>query len=200
MIWQNYLYIFRFRCSSYGDSVGSRPICGVDGKDYANMCELHKSSCLANRMIAVKFQGSCGESVTAVLPTGQTIFIDFRLSRLLWRSTAHLTEENIIRLNTNRSVRFGGMPVAFRLRFKLGKKTSLPMRRYVSVGFPACMRIRRKELQFAMSPATRSMPVSTTLAHPLQGPLWIGYVWVNLSKLSRFSPLQRPMISPRGYM
>ncbi|EFX72773.1 hypothetical protein DAPPUDRAFT_254089 [Daphnia pulex] len=47
------------KCSSYGDSVGSRPICGVDGKDYANMCELHKSSCLANRMIAVKFQGSC---------------------------------------------------------------------------------------------------------------------------------------------
>lgn len=133
-------------------------------------------------------------------PTGQTIFIDFRLSRLLWRSTAHLTEENIIRLNTNRSVRFGGMPVAFRLQIGLGKKTSLPMRRYVSVGFPACMRIRRKELQFAMSPATRSMPVSTTLAHSLQGPLWIGYVWVNLSKLSRFSPLQRPMISPRGYM
>lgn len=49
------------RCSSYGDSVGSRPICGIDGKDYPNMCELHKSSCLANRRIDVKFQGACGK-------------------------------------------------------------------------------------------------------------------------------------------
>ena len=49
------------RCSSYGDSVGSRPVCGSDGRDYPNMCELHKSSCLANRMIDVKFQGACGK-------------------------------------------------------------------------------------------------------------------------------------------
>ncbi|KAI9555274.1 hypothetical protein GHT06_017789 [Daphnia sinensis] len=47
------------KCSSYGDSVGSRPVCGADGKDYPNMCELHKSSCLANRRIDVKFQGAC---------------------------------------------------------------------------------------------------------------------------------------------
>uniref|UniRef100_A0A0P5B1H8 Agrin n=1 Tax=Daphnia magna TaxID=35525 RepID=A0A0P5B1H8_9CRUS len=47
------------KCSSYGDSVGSRPVCGADGKDYPNTCELHKSSCLANRRIDVKFQGAC---------------------------------------------------------------------------------------------------------------------------------------------
>lgn len=48
------------RCPAYGDSVGSRPVCGADGRDYANVCELNKSSCHANRSVDVKFQGVCG--------------------------------------------------------------------------------------------------------------------------------------------
>ena len=43
--------------------MGSRPVCGVDGKDYPNLCELNKSSCHANRLIEVKFQGVCGKSL-----------------------------------------------------------------------------------------------------------------------------------------
>ena len=43
--------------------MGSRPVCGVDGKDYPNLCELSKSSCHANRLIEVKFQGVCGKSL-----------------------------------------------------------------------------------------------------------------------------------------
>lgn len=29
-------------CPLYGDTAGSRPVCGDDGVDYANICELHR--------------------------------------------------------------------------------------------------------------------------------------------------------------
>ena len=95
---------------------------------------------------------------------------------------------NFFCMNINRSLRFSGMPINFRLCPGPWEKTLLSLRGSMSVGFPACMRIRRTKLQFAMSPATRSMSFSTATAHSLQGTLWIGYVGMKLSLLSGVSP------------
>jgi hypothetical protein len=39
-------------------------LCGVDGKDYANLCELQRTACVSNRPIEIKFQGLCGKTKT----------------------------------------------------------------------------------------------------------------------------------------
>lgn len=49
------------KCASYGDSRGSRPVCGSDGRDYPNVCELERTSCSETREIRIKFQGHCGK-------------------------------------------------------------------------------------------------------------------------------------------
>ena len=48
-------------CATYGDARGSRPVCGSDGRDYANVCELRRHSCRQMRDIHVRFGGACGE-------------------------------------------------------------------------------------------------------------------------------------------
>ncbi|RWS04342.1 agrin-like protein [Dinothrombium tinctorium] len=47
------------KCYTYGDSVGSRPVCGTDGRDYPNECELRRRACKNMKDISVKFQGRC---------------------------------------------------------------------------------------------------------------------------------------------
>lgn len=49
------------QCSDYGDSVGSTPICGTDGVDYRNSCELQMAACREMKDIGVKYEGKCGQ-------------------------------------------------------------------------------------------------------------------------------------------
>jgi hypothetical protein len=56
-------------CSSYGDSVGSTPVCGTNGIDYPSLCELQKAACREMKDIAVKYEGKCGK-FTSLLLTG----------------------------------------------------------------------------------------------------------------------------------
>ena len=48
-------------CPNYGDSQGGGPVCGSNGIDYPNMCELRKESCTSMKNIRVKYYGKCGK-------------------------------------------------------------------------------------------------------------------------------------------
>jgi len=48
------------RCDNYGDSVGSTPICGTDGRDYDNTCQMRRAACSEMRDIEKKYDGKCG--------------------------------------------------------------------------------------------------------------------------------------------
>lgn len=48
-------------CPSMGDHIGSRPVCGSDGLDYRDTCELRRAACLSNSEITIKYQGKCGK-------------------------------------------------------------------------------------------------------------------------------------------
>jgi len=48
------------QCDNYGDSVGSTPVCGTDGRDYANTCEMRRAACSEMRHIEQKYDGKCG--------------------------------------------------------------------------------------------------------------------------------------------
>lgn len=49
------------KCPSYGDSSDSRPVCGSDGVDYDNLCQLNKYACANSKQIHVYYNGSCGK-------------------------------------------------------------------------------------------------------------------------------------------
>ena len=48
------------RCDSFGDNIGSTAVCGNDGVDYPNMCELKRAACHSITSIRVKYYGKCG--------------------------------------------------------------------------------------------------------------------------------------------
>lgn len=41
-------------------------VCGSDGKDYRNECELHQHACKNQKNIRVQYQGHCGEFLSHV--------------------------------------------------------------------------------------------------------------------------------------
>lgn len=50
------------KCDDFGDSVGSDPLCGSDGRDYPNTCEMLKTGCEEMRRVDQKLSGKCGQS------------------------------------------------------------------------------------------------------------------------------------------
>ncbi|XP_052821290.1 agrin-like isoform X1 [Mya arenaria] len=46
-------------CYNFGDSLGSGPVCGTDGKEYANNCEMMRASCVGLTEIYVQYYGKC---------------------------------------------------------------------------------------------------------------------------------------------
>ncbi|XP_067139294.1 agrin-like isoform X3 [Centruroides vittatus] len=64
------------KCATYGDSRGSRPVCGTDGKDYPNVCELRRTACREMRNVQVKFQGKCDPCEGVECPASQVCQLD----------------------------------------------------------------------------------------------------------------------------
>jgi len=50
-------------CPSLGDHVGSRPVCGSDGLDYRDSCELRRAACQSQTEISIKYHGKCGKFI-----------------------------------------------------------------------------------------------------------------------------------------
>lgn len=50
-------------CPSYGDHIGSRPVCGSNGVDYKDVCELRRASCSSKTNFTIKYHGKCGKSI-----------------------------------------------------------------------------------------------------------------------------------------
>ncbi|XP_064610786.1 agrin-like isoform X2 [Liolophura sinensis] len=64
------------RCDSYGDSVGSNPVCGNDGVDYPNMCEMRRAACRQMKDIRVKYYGKCDPCEGYECPVAQVCQLD----------------------------------------------------------------------------------------------------------------------------
>lgn len=46
---------------SDGDDGNSQTVCGSDGADYKNQCEINRAACLSNANISIIFRGRCGK-------------------------------------------------------------------------------------------------------------------------------------------
>jgi coxsackievirus/adenovirus receptor len=53
----------------------TKPVCGTDGKNYVNECELRKQSCTTKTNIRVLHQGKCGACVDNTTLLSATIMI-----------------------------------------------------------------------------------------------------------------------------
>ena len=49
------------KCYNFGDNDDGQPLCGTDGVDYGNACELRRTSCREMRDIFKKYDGNCGK-------------------------------------------------------------------------------------------------------------------------------------------
>lgn len=49
------------RCNSFGDAVGSGPVCGSDGQNYESLCQMKKRACEDMKEIEKIYVGKCGE-------------------------------------------------------------------------------------------------------------------------------------------
>ncbi|XP_077545401.1 agrin-like isoform X2 [Haemaphysalis longicornis] len=64
------------KCVSYGDARGSRPVCGSDGRDYPNSCELRRAACNAMRDVEQRFTGPCDPCRGVQCPASQVCQLD----------------------------------------------------------------------------------------------------------------------------
>ncbi|KAH9416857.1 hypothetical protein DERP_011972 [Dermatophagoides pteronyssinus] len=64
------------KCPSYGDSRGSRLVCGTDGHDYPNLCELNRHACEFSKEIHVRYNGSCDPCYGVKCPASQICQVD----------------------------------------------------------------------------------------------------------------------------
>lgn len=82
------------RCYNFGDSEGSKPLCGTDDNDYANYCELKRSACKDMITIKIKHYGRCSK-YSAVYFIFQTFSYTNRILRkfiLVHYSYINITE------------------------------------------------------------------------------------------------------------
>ncbi|ESO09149.1 hypothetical protein HELRODRAFT_169093 [Helobdella robusta] len=63
-------------CYNYGDSEGSTPICGSDGVDYANTCEMERTACRDMKDVKKKFDGKCDPCREIKCPISQVCKLD----------------------------------------------------------------------------------------------------------------------------
>jgi coxsackievirus/adenovirus receptor len=66
------------RCPSYGDDAGSRPVCGSDGRDYTNLCQLRRAACHLKSDIRIKYRGTCDPCATQPCNEGGVCQLDAR--------------------------------------------------------------------------------------------------------------------------
>ncbi|XP_059489147.1 agrin-like isoform X3 [Neocloeon triangulifer] len=64
------------KCPAYGDHVGSRPVCGSDGVDYANLCQLRRAACTADADITVRYHGKCDPCAGLLCPSPEECQLD----------------------------------------------------------------------------------------------------------------------------
>ncbi|XP_037796395.1 agrin-like [Penaeus monodon] len=65
-------------CHMYNGAAAanSRPVCGSDGKDYPNACQLHKHACNTQRHLEVKYLGKCDPCSDVTCPERQICQLD----------------------------------------------------------------------------------------------------------------------------
>ncbi|XP_050313632.1 agrin-like isoform X2 [Anthonomus grandis grandis] len=64
------------KCHTYGDHVSSHPVCGSDGLDYKNKCELDRAACKSNTNITVKYNGKCDPCATVECTDPEICMLD----------------------------------------------------------------------------------------------------------------------------
>ncbi|CAB3365946.1 Hypothetical predicted protein [Cloeon dipterum] len=64
------------KCPSYGDHVGSRPVCGSNGVDYANLCQLRRAACTRDADITVRYHGKCDPCAGLLCPSPEECQLD----------------------------------------------------------------------------------------------------------------------------
>nr|XP_053635121.1 agrin-like [Cherax quadricarinatus] len=63
-------------CRVYGGGLGAVPVCGSDGQDYENECQLKRHSCTNQRHLDVKYTGKCDPCEDVSCPERQSCQLD----------------------------------------------------------------------------------------------------------------------------